>query len=254
MNCDVMTWERGVWEDLPKMSLKRLNPAATVHQGKIYVSGTRGTLGAVVQRMNCDVMTWENVKSMRSSRCGHAAAIVDDHLYVCGGYVDAQTSTNTATSSVERLPLQSTTRDTEWETMPPMLESRGALSMVAMIGQLFVCGGDEIDFGSPKDSVECFDVRSFGHDHNTRWGRLPPMLTARVSHAAAAALPHRLFVSGGFSGNGSQNTTECFDIASGFWTVMPAMLQPRAHHASTAIGDTIYVCGGTAAGLDHPEE
>uniref|UniRef100_A0A1A9UIJ7 Uncharacterized protein n=1 Tax=Glossina austeni TaxID=7395 RepID=A0A1A9UIJ7_GLOAU len=45
---------------------------------------------------------WEDMASMQFSRHGHSAVIIDEHIYVFGGYTESDSSTYLPVTSVER--------------------------------------------------------------------------------------------------------------------------------------------------------
>ena len=79
---------------------------------------------------------------------GHAAAIVDGRLYVCGG----DDNDGNTMGSAERFDPD----HSEWVVLPPMGSERSGLAAVALGRRLFICGGYDAD-GNALRSVERFD-------------------------------------------------------------------------------------------------
>merc|ERR1740123_807825 len=181
--------QRGIWERLLDMQVGRFNSAAAVLEGQVYVCGTAGPFGAVVQRLRRNEPGWDSLTSMSMPLFGHAVAGFNNCLYVCGGY----TTGGKSSSSVQRLVLRNPFDKGTWESVGPMLEPRGDCAMVAFSGHLFVCGGCEVD-GFPKLSVEHCRPREVPDEAS--WASLSPMLMARQAHRAVT-LRSKVFVSGG---------------------------------------------------------
>ncbi len=88
---------------------------------------------------------WEVVSSMEKPRCYHAAVMLDDRIYVCGGKL----GDGRPTRDCERYEPEMN----RWDAVAPMNKPRVAFSLVAMDGRLYALGGVEY-----KTSVESYDV------------------------------------------------------------------------------------------------
>lgn len=84
------------------------------------------------------------------------------------------------------------------------------------------------------------------------WGTTGGMLTARSYHTATLLPNGKVLVVGGYGsvgyyGNGSLNSTELFDPATGTWTATAPMTTPRYGHAATLLPDgRVLVLGGAS--------
>ena len=176
---------------------------------------------------------WDLLPDMNEARQFLATAVINDVLYVYGGY---------DVTSVERFDPDVGV----WEQLQPMTEAHGFAAAAVLCGQLYMCGGLDVDDG-PLSSVECFNPT-----HNT-WERLAPMRHAR-SEASVVVFDGRLFFNGGAEENdGSGNDFEdeddddgsdegrrgehgfdgplgcgqCIDPVTGRWERWPDMRQVR---------------------------
>ncbi len=77
-----------------------------------------------------------------------------------------------------------------------------------------------------------------------RWTRAPAMPTARQI-TGVAAVGTKLYVAGGFAGEGALATLQIYDLASERWSFGPLMLAARCYVAAAAIDDRLYVIGGS---------
>jgi len=76
------------------------------------------------------------------------------------------------------------------------------------------------------------------------WKELPD-IPASVQHCSVAAVDNDIFVSGGVVDGETVATVWRFVSARQNWLLASAMMQPRAHHSSAALGRRLYVLGGT---------
>jgi len=76
------------------------------------------------------------------------------------------------------------------------------------------------------------------------WKELPDIPTS-VQYCSVTAVDNDIYVSGGVVDGKTVATVWRFISARQHWLLVPAMLQPRAHHSSAAVGRRLYVVGGT---------
>jgi len=86
------------------------------------------------------------------------------------------------------------------------------------------------------------------------WRTLAAMPTPR-SEVAAATLDGKIYVVGGFEGDGSPSVkVEVYDPATDTWSEIAPLPAPRHHAAAIAVGATfLYVFGGFGTGFDDPK-
>jgi len=76
------------------------------------------------------------------------------------------------------------------------------------------------------------------------WKPLPD-IPVSVQYCSVTAVDNDIFVSGGVVDGKTVATVWTFVSATQHWMLVPAMMQPRAHHSSAALGRRLYVVGGT---------
>ena len=83
------------------------------------------------------------------------------------------------------------------------------------------------------------------------WRALAPMPTPR-SEVAVAAVAGKIYVVGGFEGDGSpSDAVEAYDPVTDTWSEIAPLPEPRHHAAATAVANHfLYIFGGFAAGFD----
>jgi N-acetylneuraminic acid mutarotase len=83
-----------------------------------------------------------------------------------------------------------------------------------------------------------------------RWSQAPALPTARTE-VAAALLGGRVYVAGGFTGDGRASAlVEVFDLAAGTWQRSAPLPAPRHHVGLVALGERLYLIGGYGDGWD----
>jgi N-acetylneuraminic acid mutarotase len=161
------------WAVKASMPTARSFPSAGVANGILYVVGGEnnitGTL-TTVEAYDPATNSWSTKAPMSQRRSrGHAVAVVNDTLYVIGGY---DTNTGMTLNTVEAYdPITNT-----WSGRSPMLTARHALAAAAVNGMIYAIGG--FNNGS-LSTVEAYDPAT-----NT-WATSPSLATARASLGAA---------------------------------------------------------------------
>lgn len=216
------------WEALPPMAHERQRAAAAVLAGQFIVcGGFGGDYLNSVERFDPKTYSWSPMPSLTEERAGGCAAVVGGRVHVCGGG-----NWSHEPFSVERLIAELGT----WELLPlPTLyydKHCYDSAALAVIGDtLYVCGG--LHSQGRDTALDSLNLLS------GVWTVLPPMSVGR-SCATATVVNKRLYVCGGSSSkvrfpDDALDCMECFDPATGTWSMMPSM--PRCRH--TAAGTTL---------------
>jgi hypothetical protein len=125
---------------------------------------------------------WRAGPALPGPRDHAAMVVVDDSLYLVGGYTGGLTD---PTDGVFRLDEP----DGEWQEVRPMSTPRGALAATAIHGRLVALGGVD-DTGEVLASVEVYDPDA------DRWSEGPAMSVPR-EHFGAASLDGRVWAVAG---------------------------------------------------------
>ena len=146
--------------------------------------------------------------SMNSTRSSFGAAVVDNQIFVVGGWVNSQPSTSVESLSFQQQPqdkdkdhtnsnsnVTCTFPNSLWRVEPHLsLSSPRAFHAVARVGScLVVAGGYCNDFGSWTNSMEVLDVQ-----RGVVWS-LPNLTIQRQSGCSMVTLSDCLLVLGGNS-------------------------------------------------------
>lgn len=108
-----------------------------------------------------------------------------------------------------------------------------------LLPKLCVCNGIGRG-GKALRSAECLDLTGHWEIMTSPWG------ARGVYSASASCLAGKLYLFGGRPNNGI--LVRCWEPRERRWRHMRSMKSPCYHHASAAVGERIYVCGGECRG------
>lgn len=116
--------------------------------------------------------TWELLPSLPEPRSSHDAAVLDDTLYVVGGW-NMQGGSKTAKWHDTVLALNLAASKLEWQTVAAPPFKRRALAVAAWHGKLYCLGGMQ-DKGGPTTAVAIYDPAK------NAWSEGPALLGATM--------------------------------------------------------------------------
>eukprot|EP00540_Astrosyne_radiata_P019855 CAMPEP_0116851096 /NCGR_PEP_ID=MMETSP0418-20121206/16522_1 /TAXON_ID=1158023 /ORGANISM="Astrosyne radiata, Strain 13vi08-1A" /LENGTH=587 /DNA_ID=CAMNT_0004483059 /DNA_START=1 /DNA_END=1764 /DNA_ORIENTATION=+ len=170
---------------------------------------------------------WQPVEAtMNAYRFGCTSAVVEDELFVLGGYTD----TRATLSSVEAYNME----DKRWRTIPQMQTARAGCTAASIESGILAIGGWN---GCCLDSVEMLDLKT-----NT-WFTFPSMKTKR-SGCCAGAIGRYVIVAGGHDGDRRLSSAELFDPVTQQWVDLPDMKYARLAGAMAVVRTKAYIFGG----------
>jgi hypothetical protein len=123
-----------------------------------------------------------------------------------------------------------------WSAAASMLTAREFFGACVIAGELYVCGGQNVEDGD-LSSVERYSPVS------DTWVAVAPLPEARCGHAAVA-VGSAMYVLGGTDWDVSTASVLKFDSVLGAWTEVAPMPDVRSSCAACSIGSDIYVFGG----------
>ncbi|XP_035231775.1 kelch-like protein 3 [Stegodyphus dumicola] len=127
------------WEYVSHMKLSLTCPATVGHEGHLYVTG-----GAVmedgdgidlVQRYCPLTDVWSDMASMLIARSGSRACVVNNLIYVIGGW-------HASTENTNKVEYYDPAKN-EWKFCKSMLEKRFQPGVAVVEGKIYVSGGEE---------------------------------------------------------------------------------------------------------------
>jgi N-acetylneuraminic acid mutarotase len=219
------------WVEKTGMLEARRHAAGAVVGGKLYaVGGMVG--GSEDQLATAEVYdplsdTWSSVPELGQARAGAAAFGYGRRLVACGGRAAAPLA-----SCEVYDPMSGGANWTAWPslTVPRLLPAYAAAGNV-----LYVSGGYHTSILDSAESAA-----------GTGWEPLPPIHTAMRRGAAVYAADKLFVIEGQESSYSSTGLVHIYDPATGLWSnVVDAKPTPAYNICASAIGDQIYVAGGT---------
>lgn len=179
--------------------------------------------------------TWTSKTAMTTARMDFAAVAAGGKIYAIGGVGGS----GFCNQNEEYDPVSNA-----WTARAVMPTARDKLAAAAVGGKIYAIGGST---GTAVAINEQYDPES-----NT-WTAKTGMSNVRYWLSAAAGANGRIYAMGGNS-NGDKN--EEYDPAADAWTPKTNMLANRYKAAAAAVGDKIYLIGGTvgAGALTKNEE
>jgi hypothetical protein len=235
----VITTTAGLWERKANMPITRSRGAAVTFpaNGRIYVIGgenDNGNTDLPIEEYDPISDRWTRRASLAVGVSNVGAAVIDDAIYVPGGY-NGQTGRAEAILQVY-YPLENRVEVIASDPLPQPRLANG----VAHRGKLYVIGGSD-DTLTGVNTVYQYDP---AHVAGRRWQQMAPMPTRRL-YLAAAALDDLVYAVGGLPGQPTDlATVEVFDLASNTWSTRRSMSLPRAGLALVGVNSGEPGCGG----------
>ncbi len=228
-----------VVKSLPTKGLFR---AAAV-QGKIYAfkfvdddmtTSEEVAAGGDMYAYDASTDRWEARTKMPVKRSSYSLVVVNDRIYVIGGF----TAANEATGSVEEYDPATDA----WATRAGMPTARSRAGIVVLDGKIYALGG-KVKEGAATDAVECYDpVRD-------TWSRKRALSRTFIGvHAAAAG--GKIYVLKGTELKGKRFEMvldfDEYNPATDTWTRKASGMFPKEPLEAVAAGGRYFAVGGGA--------
>ncbi len=198
IRCPLSTTERSAWEELP-MQTALQGLALVTHQGQLYRVGglsARNTseqpadLHSVtdVERFDPTTKVWSKAQPLPQARSSHDAVVLNDRLYVVGGW--SLSGGREGEWLADALVLDLTTPNATWEPFAQPFRRR-ALAAAAFDNKLYVMGGMDEDHNISR-SVDVWDPAT------KQWSQGPELPGEGMQGFGVSAWAHdsTLYVSG----------------------------------------------------------
>lgn len=224
----------GRWESRRTMTWGRQEVAVAALGGKVYVIGGFGSTAEpvdIVEVYDPAVNEWRTVAPLPIAIHHAAAAVVNERLFVVGGFTGGRMAWRALGTVFEYEPAQNA-----WRGRAQMPTARGGLAVAALEGRVHALGGST---DRVTNAHEVYDVTV------DRWVAANGMPTAR-DHLAAVAFEGKVWAIGGresFLGTQYANV-EIYDPATDSWRTGAPLPRGRGGLAAAALGPRIFVFGG----------
>jgi N-acetylneuraminic acid mutarotase/pimeloyl-ACP methyl ester carboxylesterase len=227
------------WRTLGEIPTDRHHYAIGAINGKIflaggvyydYANGGKGTVLDIVEMYDPNNNTWSTKASIPTVVYGAASAVINNRLYVIGGY-------NTSNVYIYNASTNSWNRGA---SMPTVRNSPG---VTVVNGIIYVIGGGY--YGRDNGIIPVVEIYN---PISNSWSTGKPMPTARFAPVAVNA-NGKIYVIGGFTystaiGGQVQDIVEVYDPYANTWTSSAALPTKRSQFSASVINNKIYVIGG----------
>jgi uncharacterized repeat protein (TIGR01451 family) len=219
-----------LWQTKVPMPTRRYRLAAANLPQDIYyyaIGGQDyGTGLNANERYNACTGQWESMAPMPTARANTGAAVINDKIYVPGGY-------DGVASYLQVLEIYDPATDS-WSFGAAMPQALSGLAVAAYNGRLYTFGG--VDSNGFVDDTYEYDPAS------DTWTTRTPLPGDARAFAAAAELDGKIYVAGGWP---NLRTVEIYDPATDSWsTAAPLHVGRQAAGLVGAPDGYLYVSGG----------
>ena len=240
------------WTEGADAPLARFEGQSAVVGGKLYVFGGYTDGSVIPKTFEADVYdpafdTWEQLPDMPRPMT-HAGTVADGaFIYFAGGVVGSDDPDDTAKIPATTEVWRFDTDSSEWSSMPPLPEPRGAGALALLDDTLHFFGGTGED-----RFQEVGDHWALALEGDEGWYELAP-LPFPANHLAGVAVDGFIYAVGGQTGHNetlqTQNRVQVYDPEFDGWYEVEPMPQALGHigNATFALDGRIYVVGGEVA-------
>lgn len=229
------------WEKLPDASPAQGAPLVA-HGEFIYRPGGMAARNqpdeksdlrshATVSRYDIRRAVWENFEPLPEPRSSHDAVVLDNKLYVAGGWSLAGDSSKGVWAKT-LLELDPRATHPRWVAIAQPFERR-ALAL-AGIGHRLYCLGGMDSSGNTLLGVDIFDT------HTRTWTKGPDLPSGPMNGFGCSAIAHdgRIYYSG------MKGELHALDTAGTAWTFIARLQHPRFFHRLVPAGTAHLVAAG----------
>ncbi|UYV75427.1 KLHDC3 [Cordylochernes scorpioides] len=241
---------------VPEVPFQRYGHSVVAYKKKAYLWGGRNDINAcnVLYIFDVKELAWEQPTTSGLAplpRDGHAAAVVDNYMYIFGGYIE---ELQMYSQELYRINLETM----HWEfviTQGQIPSCRDFLTLTTIGNNIYVFGGRGDKNGSvdTRNEVYCNQI-SYLDTVKMEWitpqtkGNIP---IGRRSHSAFVFEDH-LYIFGGYNSqnNTHYNDLHCYIPNTKEWLKIKTYgipgPCPRRRQCACTIGSSVYLFGGTS--------
>ncbi|MGH8914719.1 MAG: Kelch repeat-containing protein [Acidimicrobiia bacterium] len=216
------------WVEVAPMTIARSEHPAVALGGDVVVLGGlvetglgRYQVTAAAEAYTPEDDTWRDLADLPQPRHHAMAAVIDEHLYVFGGYTDD----NAPAATVWELA------NGQWLERTPLPGPLAAAAAVVLDGRAYLVGG------VPDSALYRYDPVA------DTWEVLPAPQRER-EHVAAVALDGEIWAIAGRWQGDIWDSTEIYDPATRAWRPGPTLNEARSGFGALVVGDQIVAAGG----------
>ena len=233
------------WEVITQLPTERWGLATAVVDDKIYIIGGSSAEDAggpdglsTVEEYDPKTNTWRQVADMPTPRYYPKAAVVNDMVYVFGGWYEER---GVKLDYPVRVEAYDPATDT-WTRKKDMPVSRVHPAVGAVDGKIYIIGGSTGWGHGHERRMDRVDIYDPATD---TWETGPKMPTQRDAYLGGV-VNNRIYVIGGYGLPGGRvlKAIEEYDPISRQWRKKKDMPDIRYSFRTVVVEDDIYVIGG----------
>lgn len=221
---------------LPPLATTKFGHVTFTHQEQIYTCG--GCCDSYCERLDLGTNSWVRHSRLNLDyRERTSFGVINGQACIFGGeYNDG------SLNSIECLSGDS------WNILPEAIPGAGVYNSCSAP----TLGGGVLIVGGQNDRTQVMERLSNGYWDTTSWDRLPIDMYGHSCSTFDKGT--KLMVTGGYNltdgqyGNDGITSTLIIDLTTRSVTIGPDMNHRRMHHATVALGNKIYVLGGSDPG------
>jgi N-acetylneuraminic acid mutarotase len=180
---------------------------------------------------------WSAVAPLEAARSEYAATVLDDQIYVAGGF-----------GAGHRFDRYDPVNDT-WVALADLPEPRHHLSLIALDGAVYIAGGLDEAENSATETFWRYDPAA------DAWESLAPLPQGPRGSLGGGVIDGKLYIVGGSAGNLSGPATADltrYDPAADQWDLLAPMPTPREHLGVAAAAGQLIAIGGRDGSHEEP--
>ncbi|MBI3298308.1 MAG: hypothetical protein HYZ75_09105 [Elusimicrobia bacterium] len=210
---------------------------------------TAGTPLATVEVYRTTNPAYIALTSLPIARASHTATLLPDgRVLVSGGIAPAISAANCDAGAVIcSVGVVFDPRTTQWTNVGAMQVPRfNHTATLLPNGRVLITGGQTTTAGAVTTDCDLFDPQTNSFT-TTACGSAGVMSMERAGHTASLLHNGRVLAVGGYraAGGGFAVTTEVYDPVANGWSAGPALIQARAWHSATQMGNQkVLIAGG----------
>ncbi|NTW62128.1 hypothetical protein HGB25_01805, partial [Candidatus Saccharibacteria bacterium] len=239
-----ISFGQGYWTKVGDMPENRYAHTVDEINGKIYIVGgihnENDPFPTTALVYDTTTKNWNNIPLISTEyKVFHTSCVVDDKLYVIGGW----TGNPTNFGKMEMFdPITGL-----WSSKSPMPTPRANLSCAAIGNKIYVVGGMDISNWPGLKTLEVYDIST------DTWATLADMPTGRWG-LRAVAVNGKLYIFGGRTDvqGHAYASVEVYDPLTNNWTTKSIMPTARYQFSTCLLDSNIFVIGGWRSSSQGP--
>jgi len=236
----------GRWIEQPRMPIPAAEMGVIECNGKLHVVGgyARQNVNSGFHQVFDPVSREWSFKAPIPFHCNHLSlATIGNRIYSFGGFIEQNRCPHSKCFVYDA-------DEDVWEPLPNLLRPRGAISAIALDGEIHLLGGRDV---RSLDWHEVFDpmTRKYKIREGMRGSTPTQPFAGQRCHMGVAVVDGKIHAIGGRKDSYDFNTSlhSVYDPASDAWSFRAPLPTPRSGLCCGYVSGKIVVMGGEAPGV-----